>query len=209
MSAVRLLLFDPHPIGLAGLSRLLNSYDFIDVVATASTTKQALAHTRLFYPEVVLFNIHGADQQAVGFCNYLTTSFPEIRAIILSSQLNKQCIFGFIQAGAVGYLYHNASVCDLIKVIQSATNEKKLFCKCVENELLNGLTSPSVIPPLLTTREKEILCYLAQGLTSLQIAQHLFISHLTIETHRRNLLVKFGATNVAMLIKQAVLFGFV
>ena len=106
--------------------------------------------------------------------------------------------------GAAGYLLKNASAQEVLECIQLAINGEIALSREVKNILAKPATSDLKSAPVLTQREKQILQLIANGETSAAIAEKLYLSPLTVETHRRNLLQKFEVKNVAMLIKEAV-----
>ncbi|GAB4039237.1 response regulator [Spirosoma gilvum] len=209
MIPIRLLLVDDHPMILEGLRILLQPIDYLDIVATASSAAQALTTAAICKPDVVLLDINLPDLNGIQLCQCLTTQYPHLKVLALTSIEERSYLIGMLQAGAVGYVLKNASTDELAKAITKVHAGKKYFSPSIQELLLECYTASASPELLLTRREKEVLSLIAQGLTSTLIAQRLSISILTVETHRRNLLLKFKVNNVATLIKQAMLIGLV
>ncbi len=105
-----------------------------------------------------------------------------------------------LNAGASGYFLKNASADEVVSGIHNAINGEIVFSNGTKN-ILKSHQSGDL--PIITRREKEVLGLLASGLSSVEIGEKIFISHLTVESHRRNLLQKFKVNNVAALIHKA------
>jgi two-component system nitrate/nitrite response regulator NarL len=138
-------------------------------------------------------------------CQRLVAEQPAIKIIALTTLNERSYLTRMLQAGAVGYVLKNALPEELAEAITKVYAGKKFFSDEVQDLLLlpDPATAPRAAAPILTRREKEVLAFIADGLTSQETAGRLFLSPLTIETHRRNLLTKFDANNTATLIKAA------
>jgi DNA-binding NarL/FixJ family response regulator len=187
---------------LAGLQMLLEPLEFITVVGTATSAAEALAVVATHRPDVVLLDINLPDQSGVDVCRQLTASQPGLKVLALTTLQEKSYVTRMMQEGAAGYVLKNASPEVLTEAITRVHAGKKYFSEEIQ-ELLLQPEPAAPARPVLTRREREILALIANGLTSQEMADRLFVSLLTIETHRRNLLTKFGVHNTAMLIRLA------
>jgi two-component system nitrate/nitrite response regulator NarL len=206
MTPIKVLLVDDHRLVLAGLRMLLEPLAFVEVVGTASTAAEAYAAVAEHRPEVVLLDINLPDQSGLEVCRQLTNTYPGLKVLALTTLNEKSYVTRMMQQGAVGYVLKNASPEELAEALTRVRAGKKYFSDEVQ-ELLLQPTPPAATVPLLTRREKEILALIASGLTSHDIADRLFVSALTVETHRRNILTKFEVNNTASLIRLAAQHG--
>ncbi|UOQ74914.1 response regulator [Hymenobacter cellulosilyticus] len=202
MTPIRVVLVDDHRMLLAGLQMLLQPLDFISVVGTATCAAEAYAIVAQHHPDVVLLDINLPDQSGVDVCRQLTQAQPGLKVLALTTLQEKSYVTRMMQEGAAGYVLKNASPEVLAEAITRVHAGKKYFSDEIQELLLQPEPTP-VARPLLTRREREVLALIAGGLTSQEMAEKLFVSALTIETHRRNLLTKFGVHNTAMLIRLA------
>lgn len=202
MLPTRLLLVDDHPLVLAGLTVLLAPLPGLEVVATAATAAEAYLAVARQRPDVVLLDINLPDESGLDVCRKLTAGYPGLKVLALTTLNEKSYVTRMMQQGAAGYVLKNASPEELAEAIACVRAGKKYFSDEVQELLLQPSPVAPAVPPL-TRREKEVLGLIAQGQTSQEIANRLFLSVLTVETHRRNLLAKFEVNNTASLIRLA------
>ena len=201
MTSTRILLVDDHPMVLAGLRALLAPLPGLEVVATAATAAEAYVAVAAHQPDVVLLDINLPDQSGLDVCRRLVDEYPTLKILALTTLNEKSYVTRMMAQGAAGYVLKNASPEELAEAIARVRAGKKYFSDEVQELLLPEPTALAVPP--LTRREKEILLLIAQGLTSQEMADRLFLSALTVETHRRNLLAKFEVNNTAALMRLA------
>ncbi|MGI4873511.1 MAG: response regulator [Janthinobacterium lividum] len=206
-SPIRVLLVDDHRMVLEGLRVLLQPLAYVEVVGSASTAAEALVVARATRPHIVLLDINLPDGNGIDVCRQLLAEQPGLRVVALTTFKERSYLTRMLQAGAAGYVLKNALPEELASALRRVQAGKKFFSDEIQDLLVQAHTVPDTL--LLTRREKEILTLIADGFTSQSIAERLCISPLTIETHRRNLLVKFEATNTATLIKLAARQGLV
>ena len=202
MKPIRVVLVDDHHLVLAGLRLLLEPLPLIAVVGTAATAAEAHAAVAAPRPDVVLLDINLPDQSGLAVCRQLVDTYSGLKVLALTTLHEKSYVTRMMQQGAAGYLLKNSSPEELAEAIARVHAGKKYFSDEVQELLLRPAPAGPALP-LLTRREREVLLLIADGLTSADIAARLFVSALTVETHRRNLLTKFGAGNTAALIRLA------
>ena len=206
MNPIHVLIVDDHAMVREGLKVLLEPLEYVAVVAVAVNGAEALAAARQHRPDVVLLDINLPDLSGIDVCQQLTAAQPGIKVLALTTFNERLYVTRMMQAGAAGYVLKNALPEELAEAITKVFAGKKYFSEEVQNLLLQA-PAEITATPLLTRREKEVLAAIADGHTSQHIADTLCVSLLTIETHRRNLLTKFGVNNTALLIRQAGQMG--
>ena len=208
MKPIRVLIVDDHHMVLEGLKVLLEPLEYVAVVGTATTAAEAHAAARQLLPDVVLLDINLPDGNGVDVCRDLLAELPQLKVVALTTLNERTYVVRMLESGALGYVLKNALPEELAAAITKVYAGKKFFSDEVQDLLLQPA---STLPagPILTRREKEVLALIANGLTSQVMADKLFVSALTIETHRRNLLAKFEVSNTAALIRHAAQQGLV
>nr|WP_280695974.1 response regulator transcription factor [Chryseobacterium sp. H1D6B] len=142
------------------------------------------------------------DTNGIELCKEIKKISPDTSVIMFSNRSERSVIIQCIQNGASGYLLKNTSIEELTECLKGVLSGNIVFC----NETKQIISRPSnneLVLPRLTKREKQILKLVAQGKTSTVIADELFLSPLTVDTHRKNLLQKFQAKNSTELITMA------
>ncbi|MFD1165982.1 response regulator [Sphingobacterium daejeonense] len=206
---INIAITDDHPLLSEGLKNILAQETFLNIVGcypTAEALRNALNNTKI---EVLLLDINLSDANGLDLIAPLLKNNPELKIIILSVHNEYAVINSAFQEGAHGYIQKNASVTEILLGIQEILKGNKFRCK--QTQLIvdkkNSIELKSV--PKLTRREKEILAVAAMGLTTNQIAEKLFISPHTVESHRKNLIEKFRTSNLSSAIKMAYDYGLI
>lgn len=202
---IRICIVDDHPMVIEGIKMLLAHARDLQVSGTASDAYQALEMIRSDPPDVVLVDINLPEISGIDLCHRIKSQFPSVRVLGISTFHERSYITRMMEAGASGYLLKNASQEELEEAIQMVAKGRTYLSM----EMMDMLTRQDPKPgiPLLTTREKEVLALIADGFTNPEIASKLFISQLTVDSHRKNLLAKFGVKNTAAMVKFALEWG--
>lgn len=206
-ATTRALIVDDHPIVVEGIKALLKCAENVDIVGSVSDAFAALSFLRSQSADVVFLDINLPDISGIDLCQKLRSEFPKLKILAMSSFKERSYITRMIERGASGYVLKSASADELLEAIGQARAGRLYLSQEVSQVLLSG--PPPQPVPLLTSREKEVLACIAEGLTNHEIADKLFVSSLTVDSHRKNLLAKFGTKNTAALIKVAVQNGLV
>jgi len=202
----KILIVDDHPLVVEGLKSLLADSEEITVIGTASNAFDAVDFLKNNEVDIVFLDINLPDINGIDLCKKIKDQFPDIKSLALSTFSERAYVSRMIQNGASGYLIKSSSkeeILDAIRQVQAGG-----YYMNVSFEQNTAVSSPKTIP-FLTRREKEVLLLIAEGLTNPQIANQLFISVATVNTHRSNLLMKFEVSNTASLIKVAAGLGLV
>jgi DNA-binding NarL/FixJ family response regulator len=203
MNKLRTIIVDDHPIVIEGLKTLLKNEDNLEVVDGFSNGAQLLSYLGSNPVDLVLLDVTLPDIGGMELCQIIKAQFSNITILILSNHTERSIIMQTIQNGASGYLLKNSSLEELRQCIATAVKGNICYSKEVVEIISRPTKNQLRNTPQLTRREKQILSLLAQGKTSQNIAQELFLSPLTVDTHRRNLIQKFEVKNVAELIAAA------
>ena len=206
---IRVFIVDDHPMVLAGLHFLLGGLENIEVAGTASNAFDAIPFLKRNKVDVVLLDINLPDISGIDLCKRINKEFPQVKIIGMSTFSERSYISRMIANGAAGYLIKSASAEEIAEAIATVLQDKMYVTVSLEHVMKPLSVLPSDRLPALTKREKEILQLISEGLTNHQIAEKLFISPLTVDSHRKNLLTKLNANNTASLIKIAVQNGLV
>jgi DNA-binding NarL/FixJ family response regulator len=204
---MKVFIIDDHPIVLEGLQKLLESRENIEVTGIYDEGEAALAALDSQVPDAMLMDINLPDINGILLCQKVRHKCPSVKIIALSVHNERTVIMGILQSGASGYVLKNAIGEDIISALHAAMDGQIYLCRGTQKVLNSGESSDLKEVPRLTRREKEILELIGRGYTTQQIAGELFISTHTVESHRKNLMEKFGVPNTATVIKMATDFG--
>ena len=203
---IRILIVDDHPLVRDGIQTMLRDELSIEIAGASKTAAEAIDFLAHEEPDVILLDISLPDMNGLELCEKIRRTHKQVKIIGLTSTNEAGIITGLLQRGGNGYLLKNMERADLLEAIQTVLKGKVYLSAAANDKVLEqfqhnkSVNSGEVI---LTRREKEILQLLADGLKGPQIAEKLFLSPLTVETHRKNLLRKFNAHSVQLLLKTA------
>lgn len=185
---------------IEGIRSLLQNEPTIDWMGHATNAASCLTFLERQLPDVLLLDINLPDTSGIELCKIIKQRFPSVFVLGLSTFNQQSFIAKMMEHGASGYLLKNATQAELLEAIQIVIKGKTYLSEEAA-DVLRKASDEDV--PVITQREREVLMLIADGLTNAAIADHLFISILTVETHRKNLLAKFEVKNTASLIKTA------
>jgi len=195
-----LAIVDDHPIVIEGLKILLSNIESTTVVECFNSGKSLFEYYDLDKLDILLLDIFLPDSNGIDICLKVKKQYPKIIVLAMSSQSERSIIFQMIKNGASGYLLKSASLDEFRDCINKSTKGQLAF----SNEVLIIIDQPNLgdlkTIPRLTLREREILQLIKKGKSTQEIADTLFLSFLTIQTHRRNMLIKFQVKNIIELM---------
>lgn len=200
---IRTYIIDDHPMVVAGIRALLSDSALTTVVGHSPDAYHALEAMKSSDAEVVLMDINLGDINGIELCGMLKKNHPALKILGISTFKERSYITRMLEAGASGYLLKNASREELEEGIVAAWRGR-MYLSPEATEVMITPPANTAHLPLLTTREKEVLELIADGLTNHEISTKLFISTLTVDSHRKNLLAKFGVKNTAAMVKAAL-----
>ncbi len=204
--AIRIFIADDHYMVVEGIRSLLQGESNIEWMGHAMNAASCLAFLQQQRPDVILMDINLPDKSGIDLCREVKQKYPAICILGLSSFNQQSYIQKMIDSGASGYVLKNATRDELIEAIEAVTEGRKFLSPEAAAAVKKNLETPI---PVLTRREKEVLALIADGLTNNEIAEKLFISSTTVDTHRKNLLTKFEVKNTATLIRLAAQYQFI
>jgi len=197
----RIAVLDDHLIILEGLNRLLDGSTTYSIVASFTLAQDLLGFLKHNHVDILLLDISLPDINGIDLCLQIKQLYPNIAVIALSNHSERSMILRMLDNGANGYLLKNIDFQELKMALDEAVAGRPAFSKSVQEIISRPTLNESLAFPKLTKREKEILLLIAQGDTTAAIAETLFLSPLTIETHRKRIMHKFQAKNMTALIK--------
>lgn len=181
----------------------------MEVTGSAGNGTSAIRLLQQTPTDIVLLDINLPDISGVELCKKIKSQHPQMRILGISTYRERSNISHMIENGALGYLIKNASSTEIAEAIRTVM-AGKLYMNLEMEHLLRpaAFRDPQNVPQL-TRREKEVLEQIAEGYTNNQIAEKLFISPSTVDTHRKNMLTKLNAKNTAALIRVAIEKGLI
>jgi DNA-binding NarL/FixJ family response regulator len=203
MHSIQVYLIDDHPKVIEGIKSILSAAGDITLAGHATNAPDAVAFLRRHPADVILLDINLPDLNGPERCGKIRQAFPEAKILGLSTFNDRTFITHMLGNGASGYLLKHATREELLRAIH-AVHAGRRYLSTEGGELLVQLPAKEAPTlPLMTRREKEVLDLIAGGFTNQQIADKIFVSPLTVDSHRKNLLAKFGVKNTAALISFA------
>ncbi|WP_030543826.1 response regulator transcription factor [Streptomyces albus] len=210
----RILLADDHRLVRRGVRLILDSEPDLTVVAEAGDGAEAIEAARTHHPDLAVLDIAMPRMTGLQAARELSRIQPELRILILTMYDNEQYFFEALAVGASGYVLKSVADRDLVEACRATMRgEPFLYPGAVNALIRNYLESvrEGQSPPAraITEREEEILKLVAEGHTSQEIADLLFISVKTVERHRANLLQKLGLKDRLELTRYAIRVGLI
>jgi DNA-binding NarL/FixJ family response regulator len=201
-AVIRVFIVDDHPLVQEGIRSLLREEKTIEVCGYAMTALSCLGFFVNNTADVILMDIELPDMNGIDLCKEIKTKYPGIMVLGLSTFNQGSYITKMMENGASGYVVKNADRKELLEAIQEVNKGKNYLSFEAGQAMRKETDLPQV--PLITRREKEILFLISEGLTNPEIAEKLFVSCSTVDSHRKNLLAKLGVKNTASLVKYAM-----
>ena len=198
--AIKVFIVDDHYMVVEGIRSLLQHEKSIDWTGHAMNADSCMAFLRQSQPDVILMDINLPDKSGIDLCKEVKTMYPEVFIVGLSTFNQQSFIRKMMDNGASGYVLKNATQQELMDAVNTVM-KGKTFMSDEVSQVMRKSQAGSV--PVLTRREKEVLELIAEGLTNNEIAEKIFVSASTVDTHRKNLLAKLEAKNTAELVKLA------
>ena len=199
----RIFIVEDHSVVIEGIYSLLQKEEDIEMAGYAINGSNCIDYFTKHTADVILMDISLPDMNGVDLCRIIKKKYPEIMVLALSTFNQGTYIRSMMESGASGYLLKNASKQEIIEAVKTIVKGKTYLSFDAGKAMVSDTQQQNRIPAL-TKREKEVLKYIAEGMTNLQISEKLFISVDTVDTHRKNLHTKLNVNKTAMLIRFAI-----
>lgn len=210
---IKVLIADDHQLFREGLVNLLSSVPEIEVIAQAKDGKEAIEKAVELKPDVVLIDIGMPQMNGIDATRELKKKLPELKIIAVSMHSDRQYVKGILEAGADGYLLKNCTYRQLTEAVKSVFSGKKILSDDITDLVIKGYLEPSDTEMNgfsdLSEREVEILQLFAEGKSTREISEKLFISVKTVGTHKQHILEKLDLKTNADIIKFALKKGMI
>lgn len=195
------LIVDDHPVVLEGLCHVINTMDEFYVAGTALDAENALIWLDNNSAEIVITDIHLPRLSGIELTSEIKKKYPHVHVLGMSTFSDRSYVSEMIKNGASGYLTKNSDGAEIKDTLHKIISGEWVISKFNQESPKPFIQASE--GPILTRREKEVLKMIALGLTNKEIADKIYVSTTTVDSHRKNLLQKFSALNSASLIAQA------
>jgi DNA-binding NarL/FixJ family response regulator len=203
MKPIKVFIVDDHYMVIEGIRSLLIHEKNIEWCGHAMHANSCLSYLSDHTPDVILMDINLPDTNGIELTKKIKKLYPNIKILGLSTFNQISFVKELMNNGGSGYLLKNADKEEIMKALRSVVEGENYLSPEVEKMLeYNQKRIPTI-----TRREREVLQLIAQGMTNTEIANKIYVSSNTIDTHRKNLLLKFNAKNAADLIRMAFTFN--
>ncbi|MEQ9438487.1 MAG: response regulator transcription factor [Cyclobacteriaceae bacterium] len=203
MSSISVVLADDHQLFRDGMKAMLQASGFVDIVGEASHGAVLLTVLASQTPDIVLLDISMPQDSGIDLLPVIKKRFPLVKCIMLTMHDDVQYVLRSLRQGADGYLLKDADEQELKTAIQEVYEGKKYFKNKISDLIVADLSSEKPQEVLLSLREIQIVRLVAEGKITKEIADQLFVSVRTIETHRSRIMKKLGVSNTAEMIRMA------
>ena len=209
---ITVLIADDHKIFRDGIASMLQNEPDMEVIGEAANGYEVMDFLKIKQPDLILMDVAMGQAGGIETTAFVKRDYPNVKVLVLSMFSDSNYIVKMLETGASGYLLKDAGRSELLTAIRTVAAGQNYFSNQVSARLVEHLTQKSPakkaktnIP--LTPREMEVLRLIAEEYSNPEIAEKLFISVRTVDTHRRNLIEKLGVKNTAGLVKYAIQHG--
>ncbi len=215
MTVIRVLIADDHVIVRDGVRLILEAQPDMEVVGEASDGREAVEKARALAPNVVLMDIAMPGMSGLEATVVIKQELPEVQVVVLTMHENYQYFFEVLRAGATGYVLKGASSADLLASVRAAHEGGVYLHPTVAKDLVTDYVKrmepgeETARYGGLSERERQVLTLVAEGRTSQQIADELFLGISTVQTHRAHIMEKLKLQNRSELIRYALRKGLI
>jgi DNA-binding NarL/FixJ family response regulator len=214
MAEISILIADDHEIVRFGISKYLSSSEDIEIVGEASTGEECIKLFRETHPDICILDIDMPDKSGIETAKEIRNFDEETKILILSMHINKNILLDALEANVNGYLLKNTEKADILHGIRAIAKGQQVFSDPISDLMKESFLHKnnrwgSYDHQHITDREQEILQLIVDGFTSKEIAEKLYISPRTVDTHRANLMEKLELNNIAALVRYAIQFNLV
>lgn len=211
------LLIDDHPLFREGLKAIIGRDEKFEVVAEAKNGRQGLHLAKKHKPDLAVVDISLPDKNGIQLTLEMRKLMPKIRVMIVSMHSKIDYIAEAFQAGATGYVVKESASERLLQGLEAVANDEYFLDSSVSHEVVENLMNlprretkiTNGAYGTLTAREQEVMRYLAEGISTKEVAEKLYISPKTVENHRANIMNKLGLHSSMELVRYAAKLGLI
>ena len=208
---IRVMIADDHNMFVEGVESILEGIDNIQVVAKCYTGKEVFEKIARTPVDVILLDINLPEMNGLEVCQRLSKEYPDVKVLALSMHNEESFVTEILKYGAQGYILKNTGKKELISAIEMVNKGESYFSEEVTETIMKSLVNQrtgnkrsATLAPKISRREKDVLELIMKEHTTQEIADALFISLKTVESHRRSLLTKLGVRNTAGLVRVVI-----
>ena len=212
---IKLLVVDDHALIRQGVENLLKTIPDFEIIGSVSSGEEAINFCDERLPDVILMDIMMKGMTGIETAKWIKNKYPVLKVILLSSEVNEELIRKSMSSKVNGYILKDEDKEILVEAVRTVLGGKPYFSKEITNIIFQSYFHEQTEPvstsknTKLTKREEEVLERLARGESNNAIAEELFISIKTVESHRANIMSKLNLKNMAELVLYAVRSGIV
>lgn len=203
MSKIKIIVVDDHQLFREGIISLLSKNDELEIVGEADSVRELFSILDIKKAHVVLIDISMPETNGLEAIKECREKYPDVKFIVLTMHAEGQYVVKAVRNGAFGYLIKNANEHELITAIRDVSVGKKHFNSEISQLMIGNMAIEGESHKKLSDREMEVIQLVSEGQTTKEIADQLFVSARTVETHRVNMMKKLNVQNTAELIKKA------
>lgn len=216
LSKIRIVIADDHATVRGGLKYALETDPNIEVIGEANDGIELIELNRNLKPDILIVDVNMPRMNGINSIREIRKEDTEVKILMITMHQNENYVRDAFNIGINGYLFKLADIEEFLKAVHRISCGEEYFGERVSKALIKKFLSGNDKEKqeefrnvFLTEREKEILKLIAEGLTSVEIGEKLFLSHYTIENHRKNMIQKFGLKNTTALVKYAIEQGII
>lgn len=212
MAKIRILIVDDHPVVRKGMRAMLETEPDLEVVGEGKNGVEAVDLFRQTHPDVLLLDLVMPQMDGIEAIQQIRAADPGARILVLTSFTSNDKVFAAIKAGAAGYMLKDSDPDDLLRAIHQVHRGESSLHPAIAHKLLAEMAHPAEAKSAteaLTEREKEVLTYLAQGLSNNQIAEKMVVSRATVHTHVNRILSKLQLDSRTQAALYAIRSGYI
>jgi DNA-binding NarL/FixJ family response regulator len=198
---------EDHDITREGIRAVLNQHTQARIVDAVSDGLAVVPAVEAHEPDVLVMDLSMPGLSGLDVLRTLRRRQPDTKVVVLSMHSDDSYILEALALGASAYVLKGESATELIEAVREVIRGRRYLSPSLSQQLLDAATGDGVVRDrydTLTDREREVLQLSAEGLTSREVGERLFISHRTVEKHRQNIMAKLGLRNLAELVQYAL-----
>ncbi|MFC2010148.1 response regulator [Chloroflexota bacterium] len=215
MSGIRILIADDHAVVREGTRRFLEQEEDLEVVAEAADGEEAIRLAGDLNPDIVIMDIAMPNIDGIEATRQIKQQYPAVSVLILSAYDDDQFVFSLLEAGAAGYLLKSVRGNELVDAIRAVYAGESVLHPSIARKVLNRFKDTSIetqkqqVKDALTEREIEVLQFATQGLSNQEIADKLYISLRTVQSHLNHIFNKLQVSSRTEAVVRALKEGWV